>query len=59
MVFALPLPEGDEVVGEGGVGVHPLDLHVPLVQAVVHQLNLEIVLTPSETTSNNESEPII
>ena len=40
MVLALPLPEGNEVVGEGGVRVHPLDLHVPLVQTVVYQLNL-------------------
>ena len=40
MVLALPLSEGNEVVGEGRVRVHPLDLHVPLVQTVVYQLNL-------------------
>jgi hypothetical protein len=40
VVLSLPLPQEVEVCGEGRVRVHPLYLHVPLVQAVVHQLHL-------------------
>ena len=41
VVLALALLEGGEVCGEQGVRVHPRHLHVPLVQGVVHQLDLE------------------
>ena len=44
VVLALALLEGGEVCGEQGVRVHPRHLHVPLVQGVVHQLDLEFWL---------------
>ena len=44
VVLALALLEGGEVCGEQGVWVHPGHLHVPLVQGVVHQLDLEFWL---------------
>ena len=40
VVRALPLPQQVQVRGQRRVRVHTLDLHVPLVQAVVHQLHL-------------------
>ena len=40
VILALPLLQFFEIFGKGGVGVHPHDLDVPLVERVVDQLHL-------------------
>ena len=42
VVLPLPLLERHQVRGQGRVGVHPADLDIPLVQRVVHQLDLTV-----------------
>ena len=42
VVLALPLPQGDEVVGERRVRINSENLDVPLIEAVVYQFNLKI-----------------
>ena len=42
VVLALPLPQGDEVVGERRVRINSENLDVPLIKAVVYQFNLKI-----------------
>ena len=40
VVLALALLKSGQVRGEQRVRVHPRHLHIPLVQRIVHQLNL-------------------
>ena len=42
VVLALPLLERHQVGSQRGVGVHPTDLNIPLVQRIVDQLHLRV-----------------
>ena len=56
VVLALAFLQGGEVSGQQRVRVDPRHLHVPLVQRVVHQLNLQLVLKKLEQDSERKCQ---